>query len=99
MRQAALIRINTEELRNKLEDLGFEYSGFDRLENPCIATSMKRAHFTTDVLPGSYSCISLESATSTDPRRTWGPPYRIDCGEDIELFLKYCTGEKIWEEC
>lgn len=91
MRQAALIRINTKELRDKLESLGYDYSGFDKLENPCIATSMKRAPYTTDILPGSYSCISLEAATSLDPRRTWGAPYRIDCGEDVELFLKYCT--------
>ena len=76
--KAAFIKLNTPEIREKLESLGFHFSGFGDIDNGEVITT-------------SITCLPMSSVLSTDPRLTWGTPYRIDCGTDIDLFLSYCV--------
>lgn len=71
------IRKNTQELRKKLEELGYKPSRliFDN-EKLCLATGLNK-----------YTQIMNEMFDSKDPHITWNCAGRIDCGTNEELFL------------
>jgi hypothetical protein len=90
--KAAFIKLNTSEIREKLESLGFHFSGFGDIDNGEVITTSITVQICPDrIVPGCYSCLPMSSVLCTDPRLTWGTPYRIDCGTDIDLFLSYCV--------
>jgi hypothetical protein len=78
--QACFIRKNTPELRKKLEDLGYKKSEFGSDLNNSIATTVSNDK-------QSYTCIREQSFDDTNPHTTWGFEFRIDCGDNEELFL------------
>lgn len=71
------IRKNTQELRKKLEELGYKPSRliFDN-KKLCLATGLNK-----------YTHITNEMFDSKDPHITWNCAGRIDCGTNEELFL------------
>lgn len=78
--QSCFIRKNTPELRKKLEDLGYNKSEFGSDLNNSIATTVSNDKST-------YTCIREQSFDDTNPHTTWGFKFRIDCGDNEELFL------------
>lgn len=74
--QSCFIRKNNENLRNKLEELGYTTTSICKSGN--IATSST---------VGKYSIISDWHWNSTNPHTTWNNGNRIDCGTNEELFL------------
>lgn len=68
---------NTQELRKKLEELGYKPSRliFDN-KKLCLATGLNK-----------YTHITNEMFDSKDPHITWNCAGRIDCGTNEELFL------------
>ena len=74
--QSCFIRKNNENLRKKLEELGYTTSSI--CKNGNIATSSTI---------GKYSIISDWHLNSTNPHTTWNNGNRIDCGTNEELFL------------
>lgn len=78
--QACFIRKNTPELRKKLEDLGYKKSEFGSDLNNSIVTTVSNDK-------SSYTCIREQSFDDTNPHTTWGFKFRIDCGDNEELFL------------
>lgn len=77
----AFIRRNTPELRNKLDELGYEPSRviFDS-EELCLATAVNNDY-------AKYTNITNEMFDSTNPHETWNCAGRIDCGINEDLFL------------
>ena len=71
------IRKNTQELRKKLEELGYKPSRliFDN-EKLCLSTCLNK-----------YTHITNEMFDSKDPHTTWNCAGIIDCGTNEELFL------------
>lgn len=95
--QSCFIRKNTPGLRKKLEDLGYKKSKFGSDLNNSIAT-------TTSNDKPSYTCIREQSFEDTNPHTTWGFKFRIDCGDNEELFLALAalrddTDENQWFIC
>ena len=76
---ACFIRVNNPELRSKLEDLGYTNSELFNINNSCLATST----FTDN---GNYNCIPELCVEDINPHSSWKYA-RIDCGENISLFL------------
>lgn len=72
------IRKNTEELRSKLEDLGYNLAYGRCIDCSCLATS---------AFHGLYMSISEEMYDSTNPYITYNCANRKDCGTNEELFL------------
>lgn len=72
------IRKNTEELRSKLEDLGYNLAYGRCIDCSCLATS---------AFHGLYMSISEEMYDSTNPHITYNCANRKDCGVNEELFL------------
>lgn len=71
------IRKNTQELRNKLIELGYKSSRvIDDNEELCLATGLNK-----------YTHITNEMFDSKDPHITWNCAGRIDCGTNEDLFL------------
>lgn len=73
------IRKNTQDLRKKLEELGYNHPT-DVIEDErfCIATSPSNCN---------YHIIIKEVFDDTNPHHTWNCAERIDCGTNEELFL------------
>ena len=78
--QACFIRKNIPELRKKLEDLGYNKSEFGSDLNNSIATTVSNDK-------SSYTCIREQSFDDTNPHTTWGFKFRIDCGDNEDLFI------------
>lgn len=72
------IRKNTEELRKKLEDLGYNLAYGRCIDCSCLATS---------AFHGQYMSIAEEIYDSTNPHITYNCANRKDCGTNEELFL------------
>lgn len=70
------IRINTQEIRSELEKMGYVFYGFDNITNKNICLSHKL-----------YSCVGDTYIETTDPHISWSIN-RIDCGCDVEKFLR-----------
>lgn len=75
------IRKDTQELRKKLEELGYKPSIviFDN-KKLCLATAANKEY-------AKYTNITNEMFDSKDPHITWNCAGRIDCGTNEELFL------------
>lgn len=75
------IRKDTQELRKKLEELGYKPSIviFDN-KKLCLATAANKEY-------AKYTNITNEMFYSKDPHITWNCAGRIDCGTNEELFL------------
>lgn len=96
------IRKNTEELRSKLEDLGYNLAYCRCIDCSCLATS---------AFHGLYMSISEEMYDSTNPHITYNCANRKDCGVNEELFLaiaalrddtdkfQWFTDENKWIQC
>ena len=76
-KHSCFIKKNTEDLKKQLEELGYSYSGFDNQNNDCLATS---------IIPKNYSIINEYLIETNNPHTSWGIN-RVDCGENIDLFL------------
>lgn len=74
------IRKNTEELRKKLEKLGYKPTGIIFDEKLCIATAVNGEY-------GMFTNITSDMFDTNNPYRTWNCAGRIDCGADEDLFL------------
>ena len=83
MAKAAYIRLNTNELRKTLEEMGFTFSGFGDLQN---ATNICTTSYKT------YSCISDFLIDTKDPYISWSV-CREDCGKDTAKFIELCKDE------
>lgn len=75
------IRKDTQELRKKLEELGYKPSIviFDN-KKLCLATAANKEY-------AKYTNITNDMFDSKDPHITWNCAGRIDCGTNEELFL------------
>lgn len=70
---AAFIRLNTTEIRKRLEEFGYTDSKFGNIDNDSIATSDYTKHYT--IIPHEwYDRIDC----------SWKCNDRIDCGIDVE---------------
>lgn len=72
------IRKNTEELRKRLEELGYSLCPGRDLDQKCLATS---------AFHGQYMSISEEMYDSTNPHVTYNCANRKDCGTNESLFF------------
>lgn len=72
------IRKNTEELRKRLEELGYSLCPGRVFDQKCLATS---------AFHRQYMSIPEEIYDSTDPHVTYNCANRKDCGTNEELFL------------
>ena len=72
------IRKNTEELRKRLEELGYSLCPCRGLGRKCLAIS---------AFHGQYMSISEELYDSTNPHVTYNCANRKDCGTNESLFL------------
>ena len=72
------IRKNTEELRKRLEELGYSLCPGRDLDQKCLATSASH---------GQYMSISEKMYDSTNPHVTYNCANRKDCGTNESLFL------------
>ena len=96
------IRKNTEELRKKLEELGYSLCYGRNIDQKCLATS---------AFHGQYMSISEEMYDSTNPHVTYNCANRKDCGINESLFLaivalrddsnymQWFTDGNHWEKC
>lgn len=75
---SCFIRKNTEELRKKLEDLGYNIAYGRCIDCSCLATS---------AFHGQYMSIAEEIYDSTNPHITYNCANRKDCGTNESLFL------------
>ncbi len=99
---SCFIRKNTEELRKKLEDLGYNLAYGRCIDCSCLATS---------AFHGQYMSIAEEIYDSTNPHITYNCANRKDCGTNEELFLaiaalrddnnymQWFTDGYHWEKC
>lgn len=76
--QSCFIRKNTPELRKKLDELGYKFSGADHIELDCIVTFPH--HGTFSVFAAYHFNIYDDSF-----KIVWKE--YIDCGTNEELFL------------
>lgn len=76
-KQGCFIRKNTPELRAQLEKLGYEYSGFYKVDFSVLATTACNSH---------YSCVTDVLMDHPDDRIHWRNN-RIDCGTNEKMFL------------
>ncbi len=74
----AFVRKNTPELRKKLEDLGYKFSGADHIELDCIVTF---PHHNTFSVFATYHFNIYDD----NFKKVWKG--YIDCGTNEELFL------------
>ena len=99
--QPCFIRKNTPELRKKLEELGYKFSGADHIELDCIVTFPHHDAFSVfaayhfNIYDDSFKIVWKEY---------------IDCGTNEELFLalavlrddtdknQWFTDGKLWEK-
>lgn len=72
------IRKNTEELRKRLEELGYSLCPCRSLGRKCLAIS---------AFHGQYMSISEELYDSTNPHVTYNCANRKDCGTNESLFF------------
>ena len=72
------IRKNTEELRKKLEEIGYSLCPGRAFDQKCLATS---------AFHRQYMSIPEEIYDSTDPHVTYNCANRKDCGTNESLFL------------
>lgn len=72
------IRKNTEELRKKLEEIGYSLCLGRVFDQKCLATS---------AFHRQYMSIPEEIYDSTDPHVTYNCANRKDCGTNESLFL------------
>lgn len=96
------IRKNTEELRKRLEELGYSLCPGRDLDQKCLATSASH---------GQYMSISEKMYDSTNPHVTYNCANRKDCGTNESLFLaiaalrtdtdkfQWFTDGYHWEKC
>lgn len=96
---ACFVRKNTPELRKKLEELGYKFSGADHIELDCIVTL---PHHNTFSVFAAYHFNIYDNSFKT----VWKE--YIDCGTNEELFLalaalrddtcknQWLTDGKIW---
>ena len=75
--QPCFIRKNTQELRNKLSELGYTYSNCDNLDLDYIITFPSK---------GRYSIFADYHFKNEHFEKIWKIKY-IDCGDNEELFL------------
>lgn len=76
-KQGCFIRKNTPELRAQLEKLGYEFSGFYKVDFSVLATTACNSH---------YSCVTDVLMDHPDDHIHWRHN-RIDCGTNEKAFL------------
>lgn len=75
--QSCFIRKNSKELQNELNEIGYKSTN-NLVDKGCIATSS---------MHGVYTVIDEWQWSSGNPHVTWNNGFRIDCGNNEDLFL------------
>lgn len=83
--QSVLIKKNTQELIEKLINIGYHFSGIGAWA--ITDGNQKKSYIATTSSTGHFSCITEHAWESSNPHVTWHNGNRIDCEENIDMFL------------